>query len=205
MQKVFGVVEVHLDLFKDDLALFFYVLGIEQRAENEVGDDIKGDGEMLVENLGVEADLFLGSESIEHAADGVHFAGDSFGGAALSTLEDHVLDEVGEAVFFGDFAAGTVANPDADGDGANVGHGLCDDHEAIGQKVLLDVARFRGHGIIVTQAERKGKTEGRGRLNPSSSIGCKKGGCGLPGGAGINCKQHYKSFSAGLSLPYSLV
>jgi len=150
VQKVFGVVEVHLDFFEDDLAFFFDVLGVKQRAENEIGDDVKGDGKMLVENLGVEADLFLGGKSIEHAADGVHFAGDGFGGAALGTFEDHVLHEVGETVLFGDFAAGTVANPDADGDGADVGHGLSNDHKAVGKNVLLDVARFRGHGIIVT-------------------------------------------------------
>ncbi len=106
---------------------------------------------MLVQNFGIEADLFLGSERIEHAADGIHFARDGFGGAALRTLEDHVLHEVGQAVFFGDFAAGTVANPDTHGDGANVGHGLGDHHEAVGQNVLLNVARFGGHLSIVAQ------------------------------------------------------
>jgi hypothetical protein len=31
-----------------------------------------------------------------------------------------------------------------------VGHGLSNDHEAVGKNVLLDVARFRRHGVIVT-------------------------------------------------------
>ncbi len=105
---------------------------------------------MLVEDLGAEADLFFRRESVEHPPDGVHFAGDHFGGAALGALEDHVLDEVGKAVFFRDFAAGTVAHPDADGDRADVGHSFGNDHEAVGENVLLDVACFRGHGIIVT-------------------------------------------------------
>jgi hypothetical protein len=40
-----------------------------------------------------------------------------------------------------------------------MGHGLGDNHEAVGQNVLLNVARFDGHIEIVTQARRKGETE----------------------------------------------
>ena len=142
VEMIFGIVQVHLDFFEDDLALFFYVFGIEFGAENEIGDDVKSDRQMLVENLGVEADLLFRGERIEHAADGIHFAGDGFGGAALRAFENHVLHEMGQAVFFGDFAAGAVADPDADGDGADVGHGLGDDHETVGR------ARASGcHGL----------------------------------------------------------
>ena len=97
---------------------------------------------MLVEDLGVEADLFLGGEGIEHAADGIHFAGDVFGRAALGAFEDHVFHEMGEAVFFGNLATGAIADPDANGDGADVGHRLSNDHKAVGEDVLLDVASF---------------------------------------------------------------
>ena len=132
MEKVFGVVHIHLDFFEDNLAFFFDIFGIELGAEDQVGKDVKCNGEMGVEHLGVKADLFLGSEGIEHAADGIHFAGDVFGGAALGALENHVLEEVGGTVLGGGFAAGAVANPDADGDGADVLHGLGDNDEAIG-------------------------------------------------------------------------
>ena len=142
VQKIFGIVQVHLDFFEDDLALFFHVFGIEFRAKDQIGDDVKSDGQVLVKNFGVEANLFFGSESVEHAADGIHFAGDGFGGAALGAFENHVLHEMREAIFFGDFAAGAVANPDADGNGAHVGHGLGDHHEAVGQNVLLRCRAF---------------------------------------------------------------
>ena len=33
-----------------------------------------------------------------------------------------------------------------------MGHGLGDDHETVGQNVLLNVARFGGHLNIVAQA-----------------------------------------------------
>jgi len=131
MEQIFRVVHVHLDFFEDDLAFFFDVFGIELGAKDEIGEDVERDGEMGVENLGVEADLFLGGESVEHAADGIHFAGDVFGGAALGAFENHVLEEMGGAVFGGGFAAGTVANPDSNGDGADVLHSLSDNDEAV--------------------------------------------------------------------------
>jgi len=148
VEKIFGVVHVHLDFFEDDLAFLADVLGIELGTENEIGDDVKGDGEMFVEDLGVETNLLFRGERVEHAADGVHFARDGFGGAALGAFENHVLDEMREAVFFRHFTARAVANPNADRDGTDVGHGLGDDHEAIAENVLLDVTGFRGGSHI---------------------------------------------------------
>src|SRR5258708_6653412 len=161
VQEILGIVKIHFYFFEDKLAFLLHVFGIEFRAEHEVGDHVKGDGQVLVQNFGVEADLLLGSEGVEHAADRIHFAGDGFGGAALRALENHVLHEVREAVLFGNFTAGAVADPQAYGDGAHVGHGLGDHHEAVRQNVLLNVARFCGHTKIVTQAGGKVKRKHR--------------------------------------------
>src|SRR6266404_1531060 len=106
---------------------------------------------MVVENFGVETDLLFGGEGVQHAADGIHFAGDGFGGTAFGAFEDHVFDEMGETVFLRNFAARAVPNPDADGDGADVGHVLGNDNETVGKNVALDVANLRGHEGIVTQ------------------------------------------------------
>ena len=95
VKQVFGIVQLHFYFFGDNLAFLFHIFGIESRPEHEVSDDVKSDGQVLVKNLGVETDLFLGGEGIQHAADGIHFARDGFGGAALRALEDHVLHEVG--------------------------------------------------------------------------------------------------------------
>jgi len=153
VEKVLRIVQIHLDFFEDNLLFILDVGGIETRVETEIADDVEGDGKILVENFGVETDLLFGGEGVEHAADGIHFAGDGFGGAALRAFEDHVFDEMGEAIFLGNFAARTVANPDADGDGANVGHRLGDDDEPVGKNVALDVANLRGHKGIVTHGE----------------------------------------------------
>ena len=157
MEEIFGIVQIHLDFFEDDLALFINVAGIELGTKDEIGDDVESNGEMLVEDLGVEADLFLGGEGIEHAADGIHFAGDVFGGTALSTLENHVLEEMGKAVFGSGFAAGTIANPDADRDGAYMLHSLGDDNESVGENVAMNVARSRSHKTLWHRVEQEAR------------------------------------------------
>src|SRR5208337_2174034 len=125
--------------------------------QNQVGEHIEGDGQMFVEHLGVEADLFLGGESVQHAADGIHFAGDILGGTPVGAFEDHVLQEMGQAVLGRDFAAGAVADPDADGDRANVLHGLGNDGEAVGKSVPLDVANVGDHESIVAHGGESGE------------------------------------------------
>ena len=83
VDEVVGVVLVHLDLFEDDAALAGDVLGGEDRVEDEVGEDVEGGGDVLVEDLDVEADGFFAGEGVEVAADGVDLAGDALGGAGL--------------------------------------------------------------------------------------------------------------------------
>jgi len=138
--------------FEDNLAFLLHVFGIEFRAEHEVGDHVKGDGQVLVQNFCVEADLLLGSEGVEHAADGIHFRGDGFGGAALRALKDMCSIKCASPFSSGTSRREPFANPQADGTERTLGHGLGDDHEAVGQNVLLNVARFCGHTNIVTQA-----------------------------------------------------
>ncbi len=86
---------------------------------------------MVVENLGVEANLFFGSEGVEHAADGIHFPSDGFGGAALGALENHMLHKMRQSVLFGGFAAGAVAHPHAHGNRPDVVHGLGHDDQTV--------------------------------------------------------------------------
>ena len=145
VEEIFRIVQIHFDFFEDDLLFVFYVAGSKARMQAEITDDVESDRKIFVEDFGVEADLFFGGESVEHAADGIHFASDIFGGAAFGAFEDHVLDEMSDAVFLRNFAAGAVANPDADGDGADVRHRLGNDDEAVGEDVALNVADLRSH------------------------------------------------------------
>src|SRR5205807_8546618 len=104
--------------------------GIEYGIEDQVTENVEGDGHVFVENLDVEADTLFGGEGVHVAADGIHLAGDLFGGAVLGPFEDHVLDGTGDAVRFRVFVARSGLQPDADRGGANMLHLLGDNGEA---------------------------------------------------------------------------
>ncbi len=148
VDEVVGVVLVDLDFFKDDAALAVDVVMGKDGVEDDVGKDVDGGGDVLVEDLDVEADGFLAGESVDVAADGVDFASDVLGGAVFGALEDHVLDEVGDAIDFGQLVAGAGIDPDAHGDGADVVHALGEDGEAVGECGALNVA-FLIHKIRI--------------------------------------------------------
>lgn len=149
-----GGVEFHLEFFEDDALFLFDVLGVEAGVEEHVGKDVESGGEVLVEDFGGVADEFAAGEGVELAAEGVDFTGDVFGAAAGGAFEEHVFDEVADAVFGRFFGAGAATDPDAGGDGADGGHGLGDDADAVGQSGDRDVARGGGllHGLAFSVA-----------------------------------------------------
>ena len=139
-----GIVFVHLDFFEDDASLARNFFVGEDGVENQVGEDVESGGEVFVEDLDVETDGFFAGKGVEVAADGVDFAGDALRGAGFGSFEDHVLDEVGDAVKFRHFVTGASAHPDTHSDGADVLHALGEDDEAAGKDSTADVA-FAGH------------------------------------------------------------
>lgn len=101
---------------------------------------------MLIEDLGIEANQFLGRKRVQVAADGIDGAGDILCRAAGGSLEQHVLDEVGDSVLFGRLAPRTGADPDADGDRAYVRHSLRNHTNAVTERSHLDVPHGTGYG-----------------------------------------------------------
>ncbi len=157
VDQVLGIVLRHADFLEDHALLARDVFGGEFRVEDHVSEDVEGPGEVLVENARVEADHFLRGERVEHAADAVHFARDVFGGAARGALEHHVLDEMRDAVQLGGLAARAGAQPDADGNRADVVHRLGEDHEAVGQSFLVHRVSCVGH-VCFHSARRETKS-----------------------------------------------
>src|SRR6266581_5349792 len=148
VDQILGIIQLHLDFFENHLLFFAEVPIIKTRAQDKVGNNVEGDGEMLVEDFGVEADHFFGGEGVQHPADGINRACNVFGAAALGAFKDHVLDEVGDAVLIGSLAARAGADPNAYGNRADVQHGLGNDYETVGENALLDVARLVTHGFV---------------------------------------------------------
>ena len=141
-----GVVFVHFDFFEDDAAFALDVGVGEGGVEDEVTEDVEGDGGVVGEGLDGETDGFLAGVGVEVAANGVHFAGDVLGGAVAGALEEHVLDEVGDAVDRGVFIAGAGFDPDAHGDGAEVLHAFGEDGEPVGEDGTAEIA-FGGQAV----------------------------------------------------------
>src|SRR5208282_1502492 len=114
VDQVIGIILIHFYFFENDAALASDVPGIEDGMQDEIGEHIHSERQVLIENFNIEADTFLRGERVHIAADGIDLAGDGFGGARLRSLEHHVLDEVGNAIEFRLFVARTRLKPDAD-------------------------------------------------------------------------------------------
>ena len=143
-----GIVFVDLDFFENDAALALDFGRGEDGIENEVGENVERDGHVVSERFDVEADSLFSGESVEVAADGVHFAGDVQRGPGTRAFEDHVFHEVGDAVDFGGFAPGTGFDPDSHGDGAEMFHALGENNKAVRQYRTAKVTLIcHGHSI----------------------------------------------------------
>src|SRR6185295_13805460 len=86
------------DLLQDYRSFALDFLGIETGVEKDIAEQIDGQRQILVKNLGVIAGVFFGRKGIDHAADSIHLFGDLRRGAPLGALEEQMLDKVGNAV-----------------------------------------------------------------------------------------------------------
>ena len=127
----------HEDLLDDHPLLLLHLLFIEGGMEGDVGEHVHRKGQILVQDLGVEAGAFLGGESVQIPAHRVHLGGDVRRRATGRALEDHVLDEVADARVGSRLIDGAGVDPDADAHGPKGVHGLHDDPDAVGQFCLL--------------------------------------------------------------------
>jgi hypothetical protein len=139
-----GVIFVDLDLFENDAALALDVRAAKMGLRTRSLRTSRAMGTWSAQRLDVEADGFFAGEGVQVAADGIHLAGDELGGAGAGALEEHVLDEVGNAVGFGGLAAGAGLDPHAHGDGAEVFHALGQDDQTVWQYGAAKIA-FRAH------------------------------------------------------------
>ncbi len=141
VDEIVGVVLVHLDLFEDDALLALDLLGGEGGVKDKVGEDVEGRGDVLVQNLDVETDVLFAGKGIEVAADGVDLAGDLTGGARGCSFEDHVLDEMRDAVDGDGLVARAGVDPGSHGDAAVMRDAFSENDKAVGEGGLADAAR----------------------------------------------------------------
>ena len=104
--------------------------------QEDVGEEIGGERQVLVEHRHVEAGVLLRGERVHLAAHRVDGPGDLLGRPGLGPLEDQVLDEVGDAALGDGLVAAAGVHPDADGHRADVRDPLGDEPDPVGQDGL---------------------------------------------------------------------
>jgi hypothetical protein len=127
VDQIVGIVLVHLDLFQNDAALAQDVFIVEDRVQNQVGENVERSGDMLIENLEIEADGFFARECVQVSTDGVDFARDILRRARLRALEDHVFDKMRDAIHFRQLMPRASPDPHTHGDRPDVLHALGQD------------------------------------------------------------------------------
>ena len=128
---------------------------------DDVGQDVDRERQVLVEDLDVVARVFLGGERVHLAADGVDRLRDVLGAAGGGALEEHVLDEMGDAALLPRLMARTARQPHADAHRAHVRHPLGEETEPVGKHVADD--RCLRHGCSI-------QWRSRGRPAASASV-----------------------------------
>ena len=87
------------------------------------------------------ARVFFTGEGVTLATDSVKLLGDLNSASLFCSLEDHMLDEMGQTAFLRPLVTGAHIDPDAHSHRASVGHSLADDSGPITQGGLIEIVR----------------------------------------------------------------
>ena len=68
MQHKFGLIRFHLDLFENDALLLLDVALAKQRIQHQICEHVQSKRQVLIQNLGIEADQFFTGKRVESAA-----------------------------------------------------------------------------------------------------------------------------------------
>src|SRR5688572_33475131 len=93
---------------------------------------------MLIQHFDVVARVLLCRKRVHLAADGVDGLCDVLGTARGSSLEQHVLDEMGDAAVLLRLMTGAASEPHADTYRTHMRHPLGDESEPAGKQVAND-------------------------------------------------------------------
>ena len=123
-------------------SFFGDVFGVKPRAQGQVGEDVDGDGKVLIEHFcALKQVISLAVNAIQHFADGIHRLRDLLYGA-LCAVPLNTMCSMKCAIPLRSrvFGARSGGQPDSHGHGAHMRHLLRHDQHAVGQFRLLDIS-----------------------------------------------------------------
>ena len=138
VDEVVGRVLDHFDLLDDHFLLALDVLGSERRISNDVGQDVDGERQMLVEHLDVVACVLLRRERVELASDRVDLLSDVLGRSRRRAFEEHVLNEVRDPAAVSRLVPRSPRQPDANADRTDLRHPLGQNTKAVIENISDD-------------------------------------------------------------------
>nr|WP_247873618.1 hypothetical protein [Azospirillum brasilense] len=138
VDHVLRLVGVAADLLDDHATLLLHLLFREDGVEDDVADDLAGDVDVLGRHLRVIGGDVVVRVGVELAAAVLDLQRDAQRVAAFRSLEDHVLQEMGDAVHRRPFVARPDADPDAAGHRAEMRQVVRQHAESVGEGGQLD-------------------------------------------------------------------
>src|SRR5688500_3868050 len=158
--QVVGRVLDHADLLEDHPPLELEILGAEQWAKDQVGDDIGGMLEVLVEHARLIRRVLAGGVGVERAAERLQGQGDVLRAPRGRPLEHHVLEEMRHPHPIARLVHGRRADPRAECDRPYSRHVLGEYGQPVRQdspvKRALRVEGLAAHRRVRPRDERRG-------------------------------------------------
>ena len=135
-----GIVLVHRDLLEDHRALGVDVL--KRRPEHHVRHHVEGLGQVLVDHPGIDGGRLLARARVQLGAHAVEDLVDLERAVLRGSLEQQVLEQVGESRLLFGLGPGARADPEPERHGSDGGHRLRHDPDA---RVKRRQPVFGGH------------------------------------------------------------
>ncbi len=147
-EAVLGIVVTHGDLFEDDVALHFDILGGTTPPQHDIGHQIDRELQVGVEHMRVVTGVLARGERVQLTADGIDSLRDVDRAARRGGLEQQVLQEVGGTRDASSFVAGTDTYPHPDRCRAHRRDVLSDHPESAGQICPADMCGVQCRRLV---------------------------------------------------------
>ena len=121
------------DLLEDHVALARELGAVEARARMMSLKMSSASAQVLAQHARVIGGGVDAGRGVELAADRLDLFGDVAGAPPRRTLEGHMLEEMRDAMLAARLAPAAGADPDAERDGLDLGHGVADHGQTIGK------------------------------------------------------------------------